>query len=136
MADIYSPRKRSSVMSRVRGRDTRPELAVRRALTELGYRYRLHSARLPGRPDVVIGRVRTVVLVHGCFWHRHRCAKGRSVPATNTDFWLRKIARNVERDAEQVAALRALGWKIVTVWECETREHSRLVVQLRKRMTR
>jgi len=136
MADIYSKRKRSAVMSRVRGRDTKPERAVRKALTELGFRYRLHSPKLPGRPDVVIHQARTVVLVHGCFWHRHDCAKGRSTPASNADFWRAKIARNVERDAEQVAALRALGWKVVTVWECDTREHEGLLALLRKRIRR
>jgi len=134
MSDIYTKRKRSAVMSRVRGRDTKPERAVRKALTALGFRYRLHSPNLPGRPDIVMAGRRTIVLVHGCFWHRHDCAKGRSTPASNADFWLHKIARNVERDAEQIAALRELGWKAITIWECETRVHERLVAQLRKRI--
>lgn len=104
-------------MSRIKGRDTKPELLLRKALHSLGFRYRLHGA-LPGKPDLVFPRYRTVVFVHGCFWHRHQGCKVASTPKSNTSFWLDKFARNTTRDAEVQAHLRDAGWRVLTVWEC------------------
>lgn len=115
---------RSAVMRAVRGKDTGPELKVRRAAHALGYRFRLHRKDLPGSPDLVFPRLKTVVFVHGCFWHGHDCARGARTPKTNTDYWRAKIARNVARDARTAAELAALGWKVETLWECELKDLS------------
>ena len=111
-----SPLSRSEIMSRIRGKDTKPEMVVRRALHAHGFRFRLHRRDLPGTPDIVLPRWRTVVEVRGCYWHGHRCQK--RVPKTNTSYWLPKIERNRERDAENEAALRALGWYVIIIWGC------------------
>lgn len=116
--DTISPERRSANMARIRGRDTRPELTVRRFLFGCGFRYRLHVRGLPGRPDIVLPRHRAVVLVHGCFWHSHRCKLGRVTPKTNADFWAAKRHRTRDRDAENRAALRRLGWRVYVAWEC------------------
>lgn len=121
-------------MGRVRQKGTAPELAVRRALTRLGYRYRLNVRKLPGTPDVVIGRLRTAIFVHGCFWHRHPGCRAASTPKTNAEFWKAKFTRNLERDGEKIAALEALGWRTVVVWECETRSEDALEEQLVRRL--
>ncbi|MFC0679809.1 very short patch repair endonuclease [Lysobacter korlensis] len=124
--DIISPEQRSALMSRVKGKDTKIELEVRRGLHALGFRFRLgdtyqvDGSKLPGRPDVVLPKFRTVVFVHGCFWHRHCCHLFR-LPKTRTDFWEAKIAANQARDARKEAELRALGWNIETIWECQLR---------------
>lgn len=107
-------------MSRIHSRDTKPEVALRRALHRLGLRFRLHGD-LPGRPDIVLPRYRAVVLVHGCFWHRHAGCKVASTPKSNTAFWQAKFDRNVERDAEVVDRLKSLDWKVLVAWECELR---------------
>lgn len=106
-------------MRSVKRKDTAPELVVRRYLHAAGIRFRLHVASLPGRPDIVAPRRRTVVFVHGCFWHGHDCAHGRVQAKTNTKFWTEKIAANRARDGRKSAALRALGWHVETIWECE-----------------
>ncbi len=106
-------------MSRIRGKDTQPELALRKALHRLGLRYRLHGAGLPGKPDLVFPRYRTVVFVHGCFWHRHAGCKIASTPKSNMSFWLEKFEKNIARDARVTAQLEATGWKVLVVWECE-----------------
>ena len=122
--DIYSPEKRSRIMSAVRAADTSPEMVVRRALHALGYRFRLHRRDLPGTPDIVLPRHRTAVFVHGCFWHHHQgCPKSR-LPTTNTEFWQRKIADNVRRDRRRARQLRAMGWRVLTVWECQAHKPS------------
>jgi DNA mismatch endonuclease, patch repair protein len=108
-------------MSRVKGRDTTPELLVRRMLHELGYRYRLHRKDLPGKPDIVFGPRKKIVFIHGCFWHGHRCPKGR-LPKSNGAFWRDKIVTNRKRDARNVTALNGLGWKILVVWQCELKD--------------
>lgn len=119
MVDILTPEARSDRMSRIRGQDTTPELALRHALHAAGLRYRLHVADLPGKPDLVFPRWGAVVFVHGCFWHQHRHCKIAKVPKTNTDFWKRKFAANEQRDARVARALRAMGWRIAVVWECQ-----------------
>ena len=119
-------------MSRVRGRDTRPELAVRRLLHAAGLRYRLHAKGLPGKPDLVFAGLNAVVFVHGCFWHMHRCQLGKPVPATNKEFWAEKRRGNALRDRRNRALLRAAGWRVFEIWECETRDS----VRLAKRVSR
>ncbi len=124
--DVYSPEKRSAVMRRVKGRDTAPELKVRRLLTTLGARYRLHRGDLPGKPDIVMAGRRLAIFVHGCFWHGHDCARGARAPKSNHDYWQRKIGRNRERDVASRAALQAAGWRVETVWECEMKDEATL----------
>jgi DNA mismatch endonuclease, patch repair protein len=117
MSDKIPPAVRSQMMAAVRNKDTAPERAVRTALFSSGYRYRLHRRDLPGSPDIVLPRYRTAVFVHGCFLHRHDCPRGRR-PASNVDFWNAKLDRNIARDRERTVALVALGWHVVTIWQC------------------
>ncbi len=119
---------RSRVMRAVRGKDTRPELRVRRLLHRLGYRYRLHVAGLPGKPDLVFPARASVIFVHGCFWHGHDCPRGARPPRANAAYWTAKIARNVERDARNRAELEASGWQVHVVWECEMKDAEALAV--------
>lgn len=119
MTDVYSPEKRSAVMRRVKSRDTTPELAVRRILRTASIGYRLGGCGLPGKPDVVMQGRRVVLLVHGCFWHGHDCARGSRQPKANAEYWQAKIARNRDRDARNEAVLSGAGWRVITVWECE-----------------
>ncbi|WP_293675989.1 very short patch repair endonuclease [uncultured Phenylobacterium sp.] len=130
MSDVYSPEKRSAVMRRVKGRDTTPELVVRKVLTRLGARYRLHRADLPGKPDIVLPGRRLAIFVHGCFWHGHDCARGARVPKQNRDYWVGKVAKNIARDARSRAALEAAGWRVETVWECELKDAASLDARL------
>lgn len=116
--DTISPEQRSALMSRIKGKDTKIELEVRRGLHALGFRYRLGGAGLPGRPDIVLPRYRTVIFVHGCFWHGHDCHLFR-LPKTRTDFWKAKIDANRERDTRVVQRLESIGWIAETLWECE-----------------
>jgi DNA mismatch endonuclease (patch repair protein) len=133
MADIFTKEKRSDVMRAVKGRDTKPEKAVRSLLHVDGYRFSLCRKDLPGSPDIVLCKYRAVVFVHGCFWHRHEdCKAGCKEPKSNVDFWRKKFNRNVERDAENVAELKAKGWKVVVAWECELRNAEGLLRRLRK----
>ncbi len=122
MADVLTPNQRSRNMSAIRGKDTKPEIVVRRVAHRLGYRFRLHRQDLSGRPDLVFPRLRKVVFVHGCFWHMHSCRKGCVTPKTNADFWQAKRAGNVARDRRTVRRLRADGWKVLVLWECQTRD--------------
>jgi DNA mismatch endonuclease (patch repair protein) len=116
--DIMSPEKRSALMARIRGRDTGPEMVVRRLLHGMGYRFRVHERDLPGRPDIVFRSRRAVIFVHGCFWHRHDCGLGY-MPKTRHQFWQAKFERNVKRDQEVKGKLEATGWRVTVVWECE-----------------
>ena len=131
MTDIYSPARRSEVMGRVRATGTKPELAVRRVAHRMGYRFRLHGDRLPGRPDLVFTRHRKVIFVHGCFWHGHDGCSKATIPVTNHEFWKRKLTRNRERDRENMTALGAAGWRVLVIWECETKGRDRLARLLR-----
>src|SRR5690606_41065684 len=117
MADIVSPEVRSRMMAGIRGKNTKPELGIRRALFARGFRYRLHSRNLPGKPDIVLPRYRAVVLIHGCYWHGHNCDLFR-LPKSNRNFWLDKISGNRARDARKLKELRAAGWRVALVWEC------------------
>ena len=118
-------------MRAVRSRDTKPEMTVRRLLHRLGYRYRLHCKDLPGTPDIVFGPLRKVIFVHGCFWHGHSCPRGARTPATNIDYWRRKIDRNVKRHAKQIEQLRVAGWVPLVIWECQTVPEQSLSERLR-----
>ena len=119
MVDKLTKEHRSWNMSRIKGKDTKPEIIVRSMLHRMGYRYRLHAKNLPGRPDIVLPKYKTVIFVHGCFWHRHKGCKETTTPKTRTEFWEEKFAGNVARDKKKAAALRRLGWKVITVWECQ-----------------
>lgn len=121
MADVVKPEVRSRMMSGIRGKDTQPELVLRRGLFARGYRFRLHGASLPGRPDIVIRKYRTVILVHGCFWHAHIGCRYFHMPEGNHQFWKEKLGRNRERDAHAVSALQTAGWRVAIIWECATR---------------
>ncbi len=120
VADRLSSEARSALMSRIKSQDTKPEMAVRRLLHGMGYRYVLHDRRLPGRPDLVFPARRKVIFIHGCFWHGHWCGRGFR-PKKNADFWAAKIDGNAARDAHQLEALRAQRWRSLVVWECEAR---------------
>lgn len=130
-SDVFDEATRSAVMRRVKGRDTTPELKVRRALTALGARYRLQRADLPGKPDIVMPGRRLAIFVHGCFWHGHDCARGSRVPKDNRDYWVGKVERNCARDARSREALTALGWRVETIWECDLKDAAVLETRLR-----
>jgi DNA mismatch endonuclease (patch repair protein) len=134
--DVFDKAKRSAVMRRVKGRDTKPEMVVRRALTRLGARYRLHRKDLPGSPDVAMPGRRLAVFVHGCFWHGHDCARGARVPKQNRDYWTAKVARNRARDQKAREALAALGWRVETIWECELKDPAGLEARLRSLLSK
>jgi DNA mismatch endonuclease (patch repair protein) len=121
---------RSRNMAAIRGRDTSPEMKVRSLLHRLGYRFRLHRRDLPGSPDIVLPRHRTVVFVHGCFWHRHPGCRHTTTPKTRADFWARKFEQNMERDRRQQQQLREMGWSVMVVWECELRDLPSMTAQL------
>jgi DNA mismatch endonuclease, patch repair protein len=131
MADTRTPEQRRRIMQSVKTRDTGPELAVRRIVYRLGYRYRLNSKKLPGRPDIVLPSRKLAVFIHGCFWHWHGCAKGQA-PKSRLEYWAPKLQANRERDAAQVRALEGLGWRVLTVWQCETRDPEALMGRLKR----
>ena len=128
MPDIVDPKTRSRMMSGIRGKDTKPELLIRRALHAKGFRYRLHAKDIPGRPDMVFPRFHSVVFVHGCFWHGHDCSLFR-LPATRTEFWEEKIARNRKRDDEVSNMLVENGWRQLVVWECAIKGRGKLPLE-------
>ena len=117
--DIKTKKQRSENMRRIGSKNTTPEIFVRSFLHRNGFRFRLHVKDLPGKPDIVLPKYKTVIEVRGCFWHRHNCKKGQSVPSTNTEFWQKKFAENVARDKRTEQELKALGWNVIVVWECE-----------------
>ncbi len=125
MADVHEPKVRSYNMSQIRARDTQPEILVRKYLHANGFRYRLHDKKLPGKPDIVLKKYNTVILIHGCFWHGHKDCKYFVVPKTRTQWWLDKINRNKEKDRESIKALQKEGWNIITIWECELKRDKR-----------
>ena len=137
MSDIVNAEKRSELMSRIKGRNTTPELAIRSIAHGLGYRFRLHRRDLPGSPDLVFPRYRTVVFVHGCFWHRHDGCRYAYRPKSRIQFWTKKFEENVARDERNEAALRNMGWQVLVIWECETRDQelvrARLLAHLGQR---
>lgn len=126
MADVFNPVERSAIMRAVKSSNTTPELAVRRVAHALGLRFRLNRSDLPGKPDLVFPSRKSVVFVHGCFWHGHDCHRGARMPASNRDYWLAKIGRNVARDRTTLTALKQQGWKAHVIWECETLDREKL----------
>lgn len=117
--DTLSKTQRSLCMSRIRSKNTQPELAVRKTLTKLGWRYRLHVSKLPGKPDVVIAKKKLLIFINGCFWHQHKGCKRKFIPKTNINYWQKKLQRNVERQKENIKALKKLRWHVIIVWECQ-----------------
>jgi DNA mismatch endonuclease (patch repair protein) len=124
MADVHSPAVRSFNMSRIRGKDTKPEMLVRKFLFSQGFRYRLHDKKLPGKPDIVLPRYLTVIFVHGCFWHGHDGCRYFVVPKTRTEWWMNKISNNRANDKKSVSKLQEAGWKVIELWECELKKNS------------
>lgn len=118
-----SKMKRSFIMSCIRSKDTKPEKIVRSALFKEGFRFRLHSKKLPGKPDIILPRFKTVIFIHGCFWHQHKNCKGGKQPQKNIEYWLPKLLRNEKRDIENESALSNLKWKVFVIWECEIRNN-------------
>jgi DNA mismatch endonuclease, patch repair protein len=125
MADVVSPETRSRMMSGIRGKDTKPELVLRRGLHALGFRFRLHDSSLPGKPDLVLPRYKAVILVQGCFWHWHDCHLFKW-PSTRPEWWAAKLKRNREKDAESISSLLDTGWRVLEVWECSLKGKTRL----------
>lgn len=123
--DIYSPRKRSEIMSHVRAKDTSPEKRVRRIIHRMGFRFRLHDSNLPGKPDIVLPRHKKIIFVNGCFWHRHPGCGRSKLPQTRWEWWLAKLEKNVKRDEENMKRLKSLGWTVCVLWECEVRNEPR-----------
>lgn len=130
-SDVFTPEERARVMAAVKGQNTKPEMIVRRLAHALGYRFRLHRKDLPGKPDLVFPGRRKVIFVHGCFWHGHDCARGARQPKQNAEYWRAKIGRNVERDAANLAALEALDWQVLVIWECEMKDRDALADRLK-----
>jgi DNA mismatch endonuclease (patch repair protein) len=130
MTDTLSSQERSRLMSRIRGKDTKPELVVRRQLHSMGYRFRLHRRDLPGCPDIFLPRHGICIFVHGCFWHLHRNCKDARIPKTKRAWWRKKLEGNAARDKRHAAALRRLGWRVLTIWECQTEKPEKLARRL------
>ena len=134
MTDIISKEKRSWNMSRIKGKNTKPERIVRSLLHKMGYRFRLHRKDLPGKPDIVLPKYKTVIFVHGCFWHRHKGCKYAYNPKSRVDFWGRKFKGNVERDHKHKLQLEKNGWKVIVIWECENRNQKKLMSSIQKKL--
>lgn len=130
MSDKLTKERRSWNMSRIKGKDTEIEVAVRKQLFSYGYRYRKNDKNLPGKPDIVFPKYKTVIFVHGCFWHLHSDCKIARIPKSNTDFWIAKLKRNVEKDKSNKQKLEDMGWKVITVWECEIKKDLDSVVNM------
>lgn len=128
--DILTPEQRSRHMAGIKNKDTKPEKTVRSLLHAMGFRFRLHRKDLPGRPDIVLPKHKTVIFVHGCFWHAHKNCRKATVPSSNTDFWRDKLAANKVRDQANIAKLQEMGWQVVVVWECQTKDMDALASRL------
>jgi DNA mismatch endonuclease (patch repair protein) len=130
MSDVHTPEQRSRNMAAIKGGNTKPEMRIRSLLHSIGYRFRLHRKDLSGKPDIVLPKHRTVIFVHGCFWHSHDCRWGRVVPKTRQEFWADKRLRTTQRDTQNLRALKAAGWRVIVIWECQ----SWSVEELRERL--
>jgi DNA mismatch endonuclease (patch repair protein) len=130
MSDIVSPALRSKMMRGIKGKNTRPEVTLRKQLFSLGFRFRLHNNKLPGHPDISLPRYHVAIFVHGCFWHRHQGCKLTTIPSNNADFWKSKFQANIDRDQRTQASLNALGWRVGVVWECAMRKRELPAAQL------
>ena len=131
MGDIYSKRKRSEIMSKIPGTETKPEILVRKYLFSKGFRFRKNDKRLPGRPDIVLPKYKTVIFIHGCFWHGHRCKAGK-LPEANKEFWENKINSNMKRDKKNQHKLEKLGWKIIIIWQCKLKNKKMMTKKLKE----
>jgi DNA mismatch endonuclease (patch repair protein) len=123
MADVHSKETRSYNMSRIRSKDTKPEMVVRKFLHKNGFRYRLHVKDMPGKPDIVLPKYKTVIFIHGCFWHGHEGCKYASIPKTRAEWWAEKINRNIQNDANTEVALKVADWNIITIWQCQLKNN-------------
>ena len=132
VTDTLTTAERSRLMAKIRGKNTRPEIAVRSLLHRAGYRFRIHVSSLPGKPDIVLPKYRTVVFVHGCFWHRHKGCKATTTPKSHRGFWSDKFARNVANDKKHLGQLRRLGWRTVVVWECQLKRPEAVLARIEK----
>ena len=130
LMDVLTPEQRHRNMSRIRSENSKPEKRIRSLLHRLGYRFRLHSKNLPGTPDIILPKYKTVIFVHGCFWHRHNGCKDASVPKTNTERWIKKFDVNVKRDRQAILDLEALGWSVIVIWDCELKKMDELTVRI------
>lgn len=127
MTDVFTKEKRSRIMSRVKGRDTKPEILVRSLVHRMGFRFRIHRGDLPGKPDMVLPRHGKIIFVHGCFWHGHKGCPRSKRPTTNMDFWNKKLDMNIKRDKVFQGKLRSRGWKVLVIWQCETQRPEKLL---------
>jgi DNA mismatch endonuclease, patch repair protein len=134
--DTFTREKRSEIMRKVRSFDTAPELLVRRLLHRSGFRFRLYGRDLPGNPDIILPKHKTVILVHGCFWHRHKNCGEATMPKSNASYWEAKFARNVKRDRRIKRDLMRMGWRVITIWECQTRNLLRLLSRIKRALIR
>lgn len=134
MTDVFSKEKRSEIMSRIGGKNTKPEEVVRSLLHKMGYRFRLHASGLPGKPDIVLPRYQKAVFVNGCFWHGHKSCKRSALPESNRAFWAEKIAKNMERDKRFRKKLNKMGWSVLTIWACQIRDEEKVVRKLERFM--
>ncbi len=132
MTDVFSKEKRSWIMSRVKGHDTKPEMLVRSFIHRMGFRFRIHRRDLPGKPDIVLPRHRKVIFVNGCFWHGHKNCLRSKRPSTNQSFWNKKLDRNLERDKRYCQELRQMGWTVLVVWECEMKKPKKFLRKLER----
>lgn len=131
MSDIYSKSKRSDIMSKISGKETKPEILVRKFLFSKGFRFRKNVKELPGKPDIVLPKYKTIIFVHGCFWHGHSCKRG-TLPETNHEFWQEKIDKNIERDNHNIFELIEKGWNVIIVWQCEIKNKANMDIRLNK----
>jgi DNA mismatch endonuclease (patch repair protein) len=137
MSDKFEPDKRKTIMQAVKGKNSKPEKLIRSLIFQLGFRYRLHDSSLPGKPDLVFKSAKKAIFVHGCYWHRHNCKKGNSRPAVNQDFWREKFDSNRKRDERVQQELKKMGWTILVIWECQTKQVgiARLVERIKEFLT-
>lgn len=133
--DTVSKEKRSEIMSKIRGKDTKPEKIVRSLLHSMGYRFRLHRKDLPGKPDIVLPKYKTVIFVHGCFWHRHEGCKFSTMPGSNIPFWKSKFENTIRRDMRSTIELEKMKWNVIVVWECQTKKQDSLIKSLQEKIT-
>jgi DNA mismatch endonuclease (patch repair protein) len=131
LADVFSKKRRSEIMSLIGSKNTKPEVALRKTLHRLGYRFRLHVGKLPGKPDIVLSKYRSAIQVRGCFWHGHTCIDGH-IPKSREDYWKPKLLRNSQRDARNDRALRKMGWTVIVVWECKIQSHKGMDREIRR----
>jgi len=132
MSDIFSKTKRSEIMSNISGKETKPEILVRKYLFSKGFRYRKNVKELPGNPDIVLPKYKTIIFVHGCFWHGHEDCKKSALPATNLEFWKDKLEKNKERDKSNILKLQESGWKVIIVWQCELKNTTVRDIRLKR----